>query len=79
MEDKQVKLPVTVEGETVLLNCNQMFELLDRDVKTIGKHINNTLKEELSVDNSTVAKFASVQIEGEREVEKISYITALIN
>ena len=79
MEDKQVKLPVTVEGETVWLNCNQMFELLDRDVKTIGKHINNTLKEELSVDNSTVAKFASVQIEGEREVEKISYIIALIN
>ena len=69
-EDNQVKLPVTVEDETVWLNRNQMSELFDRDVKTIGKHINNALKEELSVDNSTVAKFATVQIEGEREVER---------
>lgn len=69
-EDHQVKLPVTMESETVWLNRNQMSELFDRDVKTIGKHINNALKEELSVDNSTVAKFATVQIEGEREVER---------
>ena len=67
-EDNQVKLPVTVEDETVWLNRNQMSELFDRDVKTIGKHINNALREELSVDNSTVAKFATVQTEGEREV-----------
>ena len=44
-EDHQVKLPVTVEGETVWLNRNQMSELFGRDVKTIGKHINNALKE----------------------------------
>ena len=69
-EDNQVKLPVNVKEETVWLNRNQMSELFDRDVKTIGKHINNALKEELSVDNSTVAKFATVQIEGEREVER---------
>ena len=69
-EDHQVKLPVTVEGETVWLNRNQMSELFNRDIKTIGKHINNALKEELSDDNSTVAKFATVQIEGEREVER---------
>ena len=47
-----------------------MAELFDRDVKTIGKHINNALKEELSNDEATVAKFATVQIEGEREVER---------
>lgn len=46
----------------------QMADLFDRDVKTIGKHINNTLKEEL--DNSTVAKFATVQTEGGRTVER---------
>jgi hypothetical protein len=45
-----------------------MAELFGRDVKTIGKHINNALKEEL--DNSTVAKFATVQLEGDREVER---------
>ena len=69
-EDHQIKLEVNVESETVWLNRNQMSELFGRDVKTIGKHINNALKEELSVDNSTVAKFATVQIEGEREVER---------
>lgn len=46
-EDKLITLPVAVENETVWLNRNQMAELFDRDVKTIGKHINNALKEEL--------------------------------
>ena len=67
-EDKAVTLPVPVEQETVWLNRNQMAELFDRDVKTIGKHINNALREEL--DNSTVAKFATVQNEGGRDVER---------
>lgn len=64
-EDKMITLPVVVENEAVWLNRNQMAELFDRDVKTIGKHIHNALKEE-----STVAKFAIVQIKGEREVER---------
>ncbi len=42
--------------------------LFGRDVKTIGKHINNALKEEL--DTSTVANFATVQNEGGRDVER---------
>ncbi|SFL29488.1 Fic/DOC family protein [Lachnospiraceae bacterium KH1T2] len=67
-DDKEIKLSVSVEQDTVWLNRNQMAELFDRDVKTIGKHINNALKEEL--DNSTVAKFATVQNEGSREVER---------
>ncbi len=66
--DNEIKLRVPVEQDTVWLNRNQMAELFDRDVKTIGKHINNALKEEL--DNSTVAKFATVQNEGSREVER---------
>ena len=45
-----------------------MSDLFGRDVKTIGKHINNALKEEM--DNSTVAKFATVQIESGRRVER---------
>ena len=66
--DKEIKLNVPIEQDTVWLNRNQMAELFDRDVKTIGKHINNALKEEL--DNSTVAKFETVQNEGSREVER---------
>ena len=61
-KDKEIKLSVPLEQETVWLNRNQMADLFGRDVKTIGKHINNALKEEL--DDSTVAKFATVQNEG---------------
>jgi hypothetical protein len=39
---------VRVQDDTVWLNRNQMAVLFDRDVKTIGKHINNALREELA-------------------------------
>ena len=66
----ELELPVEVtpDKETVWLNRNQLATLFERDIKTIGKHINNALKEEL--DNSTVAKFATVQKEGGREVKR---------
>lgn len=66
-KDKSVSIPVMIENETVWLNRNQMADLFDRDVKTIGKHINNALCEELERE-TTVAKIATVQLEGEREV-----------
>ena len=59
---------MTPEQDTVWLNRNQMAELFERDVKTIGKHINNALKEELLDQTATVAYFAIVQKEGERSV-----------
>lgn len=59
------RLEVIVKDETVWLNRLQMSLLFDRDVKTIGKHINNALREELR-DVATVANFAIVQKEGER-------------
>ena len=62
------KLEVNVKDETVWLNREQLSILFDRDIKTIGKHINNALKEEL--DTSTVAKFATVQNEGNRKVTR---------
>ena len=67
-EDKKISLSVTIEGENVWLTRNQMAELFERDVKTIGKHINNALKEE--VDLATVAKIATVHKERERKVER---------
>lgn len=66
--DLQLDVTVSPDNETVWLNRNQLAQLFDRDVKTIGKHINNALKEEL--DDSTVAKFATVQKEGQREVTR---------
>ena len=67
-ENQNVKLEVNVKDETVWLNREQLSKLFDRDIKTIGKHINNALNEEL--DSSTVAKFATVQKEGSREVTR---------
>lgn len=68
-KDGQTLIDVRLENETVWINRQQMAELFDRDVKTIGKHITNALKEELK-EIPTVAKFATVQKEGEREVKR---------
>ena len=67
-ENQDVKLEVNVKDETVWLNREQIAKLFNRDIKTIGKHINNALQEEL--DYSTVAKFATVQKEGNRNVTR---------
>lgn len=69
-EDGMTQLDVKLEGETVWLNRQQMAELFGRDVKTIGKHINNALREELNDGISTVARFATVQKEGSRLVNR---------
>ena len=61
-ENQEVKLEVNMKDETVWLNANQLSELFDRDSKTIRKHINNALNEEL--DDSVVAKFATTAKDG---------------
>lgn len=63
-ENQGVKLEVNLKDETVWLNRQQLSELFERDIKTIGKHINNALKEELKDDNSVVAKFATTALDG---------------
>lgn len=61
--DETLKLDVRVENEEVWLNRNQLALLFDRDVKTIGKHINNALKEELD-GIPVVANFATTAADG---------------
>ena len=61
-ENQNVKLEVNMKDETVWLNREQLATLFDKDIKTIGKHINNALKEEL--DSSVVAKFATTANDG---------------
>ncbi len=65
-ENQGVKLEVNLKDETVWLNRQQLADLFDRDIKTIGKHINNTLKEELKDDNSVVANFATTAKDGKK-------------
>lgn len=57
------QIEVRVEEENVWLNRQQMALLFNRDVKTIGKHITNALKEELR-NFSVVAKFATTATDG---------------
>ena len=61
-ENQDVKLEVNMKDETVWLNTEQIAQLFGRDFKTIRKHINNALDEEL--DNSVVAKFATTAKDG---------------
>lgn len=68
--DNQTALTVRFESETVWLNRQQLSVLFDRDVKTIGKHIHNIFEEHELEENRTVAKFATVQKEGTRTVER---------
>ena len=62
-------IEVRLENDTVWLNRQQIATLFGRDIKTIGKHINNALKEELE-GIPTVANFAIVHFEGERKVKR---------
>ena len=66
--DGELELKVSLKNETVWLNRNQISELLGRDVKTIGKHITNIFIDRELEQISTVAKFATVQKEGGREI-----------
>jgi len=62
-QDKSVSLNVPLRNGRVWLNRNQIAELFDRDVKTIGKHVNNAIREELD-GLSVVAKFATTEANG---------------
>ena len=70
-KDGELELAVEVsqDMETVWLNRQQLSKLFDRDIKTIGKHINNALKEEL--DSSVVANFETTATDG--KTYKVDY------
>lgn len=63
--NETIKLEVRLEEESVWLTRNQLALLFDRDVKTIGKHVNKALKEELN-GFPVVAKFATTANDGKR-------------
>ena len=61
--NETIKLEVRIEEESVWLTRQQLAILFNRDVKTIGKHINNALREELD-EIPVVAKFATTASDG---------------
>jgi prophage maintenance system killer protein len=62
--DNQTTVTVRFEGETVWLNRQQLAELFDRDIKTIGKHINNIFSDGELIEHSVVANFATTANDG---------------
>ena len=69
-EDEQIKVDVRFYDESVWLTIDQMAALFERDKSTISRHIKNVYSDKELLPETTVAKFATVQIEGDREVER---------
>ncbi|MFA5542122.1 MAG: virulence RhuM family protein [Bacteroidales bacterium] len=63
-KEGNIKIDVHLQDETVWLNRQQISNLFNRDVKTIGKHINNVFEEGELDKNSVVAKFATTANDG---------------
>ncbi len=69
-DDGQTTLDVKLQAETVWLSLNQMADLFSRDKSVISRHLGNIFKTDELNRESTVAKFATVQQEGAREVRR---------
>lgn len=69
-EDGLTKIETTFEEDTVWLSIDQMAELFQRNKSTISRHISKIYEEGELSPTGTVAKFATVQMEGNRSVER---------
>lgn len=69
-EDGLTKVDVNFDGDTVWLTINQMAELFQKNKSTISRHIKNVYEEGELQKEATVAYFATVQTEGDRDVER---------
>lgn len=69
-EDQKTRLEARLDHETVWLTLNQIAELFQRDKSVISRHIRNVFSEKELQPQATVAKFATVQLEGDREVSR---------
>ncbi|MCF6332990.1 MAG: hypothetical protein L3J11_06875 [Draconibacterium sp.] len=63
-DKNETRIQARLQDETVWLNRHQIADLFARDIKTIGKHINNTFNEGELVKNSVVANFATIAEDG---------------
>ena len=69
-EDGITKVEVTFDNDTVWLSLDQIAELFQKNKSTISRHIKNIFSEGELLAEATVAKFATVQKEGNRTVER---------
>ena len=66
----ETQIQVTFDNETVWLSLNQISKLFDRDKSLISRYLSNIFKEKELEESTTVAKNATVQIEGNRSVKR---------
>lgn len=69
-KDGKTSIDVKLENETVWLNQAQMAELFQTDRTSVVKHVNNIYKSEELEKDSTCAKIAQVQMEGNRTIKR---------
>jgi len=70
LEDGKTEISVRFDQDSVWLNLMQLTELFQRDKSVISRHIRNIYIEKELDQEATVAKFATVQIEGSRKIER---------
>ncbi len=68
--DGQAAVDVRLKDETVWLTLNQMAELFDRDKSVISRHLRTIFRSGELEKEATVAKIATVQKEGNRQVKR---------
>jgi DNA ligase (NAD+) len=81
-EDGHTQVEVNLQKETVWLTLNQIGILFDRDKSVISRHLQNIYKTRELAAAATVAKFATVQMEGQRQViRQVEYynLDAIVN
>lgn len=69
-EDGRTRVEVRFAGETAWLSLGQMADLFQRDKSVISRHIKNVFEELELSPSATVAKYATVQREGDREITR---------
>ncbi len=68
--NKEVRIDVRLEKETIWLNLNQIAVLFDIDKSGVSRHISNIYKTAELEKGATVAKIATVQNEGNRSLKR---------
>ena len=69
-ENNKIEVEAFLYDETIWLPLNKIAELFEKDKSTISKHIKNIFDEQELSKDSTVRKFPTVQIEGNRKVNR---------
>ena len=69
-ENDKIEIEAFLYDETIWLPLNKIAELFEKDKSTISEHIKNIFDEQELDKNSTVGKFPTVKIEGNRKVNR---------